>query len=130
MQEKASGLPAKAPLLWSGKATRPSSEPMAPVPVPTTSGKKIALEVPSTLTPLEDSTSLHLIPLGSLQGAVSAFTCCGSPLAVVGRQDSEEEVSLQTLHLLLCVWQVFCHHRSISEERFGDPQQVCASHVN
>ena len=61
----------------------PSSEPMAPVPVPTTSGKNIALEAPSTLTPLEDSASLHLIPLGSLQGAASAFTCCGSPLAVV-----------------------------------------------
>ena len=45
----------------------PSSEPMAHVPVPTTSGKK----------------SIHLIPLGSLQGAVSAFTCYGSPLAVV-----------------------------------------------
>ena len=47
----------------------PSGEPMAPVPVPTTS-KKIALEAPSTLTPLEDFASLHLIPLGSLQGAV------------------------------------------------------------
>ena len=60
-----------------------SSEPMAPVPVPTTSGKKTALKAPSTLTLLEDSASLHLIPLGSLQGAVSAFTCCGSSLAVV-----------------------------------------------
>ena len=54
---------------------------MAPVPVPAINGKKIALEAPSTLTPLEDSASLHLIPLESLQGAVSAFTCCGSPLA-------------------------------------------------
>ena len=89
VQEKVSGLPAKVPhvLLWSGKATRKSScalsEPMTPVPVPTTSGKKITLEASSTLTPWEDSASLHLIPLGSLQGAVSAFTCCGSPLAVV-----------------------------------------------
>ena len=56
---------------------------MAPVPVLTTSGKKIALEAPSTWTPLEDSASLHLVPLGSFQGAVSAFICCGSPLAVV-----------------------------------------------
>ena len=61
----------------------PSSEPMTPVPMPTTSVKKITLEASSTLTPLEDFPSLHLIPLGSLQGAVSAFTCCGSPLAVV-----------------------------------------------
>ena len=47
----------------------PSSEPMAPVPVPTISGQKIAREAPSTLTPLEDSASLHMIP------------CCGFPLA-------------------------------------------------
>ena len=72
-QEKASGLPAKVPKRFFGvvKPTEshpvPSSESMAPVPVPTTSGKK----------------SLHLIPLGRLQGAVSAFTCYGSPLAVV-----------------------------------------------
>ena len=26
------------------------------------------------------------------------------------------------------MWQVFCHHGSISEERFGDEHQVCASH--
>ena len=57
-----------------------SSEPMAPVPVPTISGKKI---VPSTLTPLEDSASLYLVALGSLQGVVSVFTCYGSPLAFV-----------------------------------------------
>ena len=63
----------------------PSSEPMATTlcQCQLTSGKKIALEAPSTLTPLEDSACFHLIPLGSLQGAVSAFTCCGSPLAVV-----------------------------------------------
>ena len=62
----------------------PSSEPMPPVPVPTTSGKKIALRHLQTLAPLDDSAILHLIPLGSLQGAVSAaFTCCGSPLVVV-----------------------------------------------
>ena len=60
----------------------PSSEPMTPVPVPTTSGKKMALKASSTLTPLEDSASPHLIPLGSLQGAVSAFACYDSPLAV------------------------------------------------
>ena len=65
----------------------PSSEPMVPVPVPTTSGKKLALEAPSTLTLLEDSASVHLIPLENLQGAVSTFTCWGSPLAVVEDQN-------------------------------------------
>ena len=69
-----------------------SSEPMAPVPVPTTSGKKIALEAPSTLTPLTNSASFYLIPLGSLQGAVSTFTSCGSPLAVVEDRNHRREL--------------------------------------
>ena len=82
-------------------------------------GRKIALAALSTLTPLEDSASLHLISLGSLKGAVSALTCCGSPLEVV--EDMVQRRGLVSkLHLLLCVWQVFCHHISISEERFGD----------
>ena len=72
----------------------PSSEPMTPVSVPTTSGKKIALEASSILTPLEDSASLHLIPLGSLQGAVSAFTCSVSPLTVV--EDRNQRSGLVT----------------------------------
>ena len=81
----------------------PSSEPMGPVPVMTTSGKKIALEAPSTLTPLEDSASLHLIPLGSLQGAVSAFTCCGSLLTVIeDRNQRRESVSKLSICCSVC----------------------------
>ena len=80
----------------------PSSEPMAPVPVPTTSGKKMALEAPSTLTPLADSASLHLIPLGSLQGALSAFTCCGSPLVVEDRNHRRELVSKLSICCSVC----------------------------
>ncbi len=83
MQEKRVDYQRKQPKRFFGvvkspeSRSLPSSEPIAPVPVPTTSSKKIVREAPSTLTPLEDSASLHLIPLGSLQGAVSAFTCCG-----------------------------------------------------
>ena len=74
-----------------------------PVPVPTTSGKKIALEAPSTLTPLEDSASPYLIPLGSLQGAVSAFTCCGSPLAVIeDRNQRRGLVSKLSIYCSVC----------------------------
>ena len=96
----------KCPTRFFGEVKPPesspvsSSEPMAPVPVPTTSGRKIALEVLSTLTPLEDSASLHLIPLGSLQGAVGAFTCCGSPLAVV--EDRNQRRGLVSKLFICC----------------------------
>ena len=60
-----------------------SSVPVSPVPVQTASNKKIALEAPSTSNRVDASTEdLHLIKLGSLQGAVSAFSCCGSPLTI------------------------------------------------
>ena len=71
-----------------------------PVPVLTTGGKKIVLEAPSTLTPLEDSASPHLIHLGSLQGAASAFTCCGSPLAVI--EDRNQRRRLVTKLAICC----------------------------
>ena len=45
--------------------------------------KKIALEAPSTSNRVDASAeNLYLIKLGSLQGAVSAFSCCVSPLAI------------------------------------------------
>ena len=49
----------------------------------TASSKKSALEAPSTSNRVDTSAEvLHLIKLGSRQGAVSAFSCCGSPLTI------------------------------------------------
>ena len=60
-----------------------SSLPVSPVPVQTASSKKIALEAPNSSNRVDASAEdLHLIKLGSLQGAVSAFSCCGSPLTI------------------------------------------------
>ena len=79
----------------------PSSEPMTPASVPTTSNKNIALVAPSTLTSWEDSATLHLIPLGSLH---STFTCRGSPLAVVeDRNQRSGLVSKLSIAVALCV---------------------------
>ena len=53
------------------------------MPVHTASSKKIALEAPSTSNQVDTSAEdLHLIKLGSLQGAVSALSYCGSPLII------------------------------------------------
>ena len=61
----------------------PSSIPVSPVPVQTTSSKKIALEASSTSNRVDTSAEdLHLIKQGSLQGAISAFSYCGSPLTI------------------------------------------------
>ena len=61
----------------------PSTVPAFPVPVRTASSKKIVLEAPSPSNRVNASTEdLHLIKLGSPQGVVSAFSCCGSPLTI------------------------------------------------
>ena len=61
----------------------PFSVPVSPVPVQRASSKKIALEAPSTSNQVDASAEdLHLIKLGSLQGALSALSCCGSPLTI------------------------------------------------
>ena len=98
----------------------PSSEQMTPVPVPTTSGKTIALKAPSALTPLEDSASLHLISLGSLQGAVSAFTCYGSPLAVVDDRNQRRGLVSKLSSCCSVCGKSFVITDPLSEERFGD----------
>ena len=60
-----------------------SSAPVSPVLVQTARSKKIALEAPSTSNRVYASAEdLHLIKLRGLQGAVRAFSCCGSPLTI------------------------------------------------
>ena len=63
-------------LRWSGKATGPCTSADY-------KRQKDSAQGAVNLYSTGGFCQLQLIPLGSLQGAVSAFTCCGNSLAVV-----------------------------------------------
>lgn len=83
----------KRPKVFMGNTTKSSEASPSPVAVSTASKKKLALEsrpTPSVSSEFDDEQGedFHLIRVGSLQRAASAFSCCDTPLKVVEDRSS------------------------------------------